>query len=101
MLTDTQYSGLIAKSRIAHVHGLVMILFASYQRAFILDIKQIAALIQSGKKSINIDKIDKWAFAYGEVPTVPNNRKTLLDYTGDFAEIWRAADYDNWNIHDT
>lgn len=98
MLTTTQYNGLVAKSKIAHVNGLVMILFASHKRAFILDIKQIAALIESGKMSINIDKIDTWTFAYGEVPTVPNNRKMLLDYTGDFVRIWEAANYDNRNI---
>lgn len=101
MLTDNQYDGLLKKSKIKHVNGVVVILFASYQRAFLLDIQQIEAIIRSGKKSINIDKIDKWDFAYGEIQTVPNNRKKLLDYTGSFVDVWKKAKYDNRDIQDT
>lgn len=101
MLTDNQYDGLLKKSKINGVNGVVVILFASYQRAFLLDIQQIEAIIRSGKKSINIDKIDKWDFAYGEIQTVPNNRKKLLDYTGSFVDVWKKAKYDNRDIQDT
>lgn len=101
MLTDNQYDGLLKKSKINGVDGVVVILFASYQRAFLLDIQQIEAIIKSGKKSINIDKIDKWDFAYGEIQTVPNNRKKLLDYTGSFVDVWKKAKYDNRDIQDT
>lgn len=88
MITDTQYEGLLNKSKICNVFGVVIILFASYKRAFMLDIREIDKLIASGKKSINIKKIDKWPTSlYKEIATVPNNRKDLLDYTGDISEF--------------
>lgn len=83
MLTDTQYQGLLSKSRILNVYGVVIILFAAYKRAFLIDINEIDNLKQSGKKSINIKKIDDWGLKYSEIHTIANNRKTLLDYTGD------------------
>lgn len=85
-ITETQYQGLIEKSRIDHVYGLVIVLFASYKRAFILDIKDIDDYKQEGNKSINIKKIDKWTIKYREIETIPNNRKSLLDYTGEIEE---------------
>lgn len=99
VLTETQYNGLLSKSKIDHVHGVVIILFASHKRAFMLDIQQIDCLVNSGKKSINIDKIDKWDFRYGEIKTISNNRKKLLDYCDDFESVWRQAEYEGyWNI---
>ena len=80
MLTDTQYDGLLNKSKIDGVDGVVIVLFASYQRAFWISIKEIDRLKQSGKKSLNILKIDKWNIDYHEIKTIPNNRKKLLDY---------------------
>lgn len=80
MLTDTQYDGLLNKSKINGVDGIVIVLFASYQRAFWISIKEIDRLKQSGKKSLNILKIDKWDIDYHEIKTIPNNRKKLLDY---------------------
>ena len=79
MLTDTQYDGLMDKSKIQNVFGLVIVLFASYKRAFILDIRDIDSLVQQGKKSLNIKKIDKWGIPYKEIKTIPS-RKELLDY---------------------
>lgn len=84
MLTDEQYKGLLKKSKIKNVFGVVVVLFASYQRAFIIDIREIDRLINSGKKSLNIKKIDKWGIAYKEIQTIPS-RKQYLDYTGEFA----------------
>lgn len=80
MLTSTQYNGLLDKSKIQHVHGIVIVLFVSYKRAFWIDIREIDRLNQSGKKSLNIEKIDKWDIEYKEIKTIPNNRKHLLDY---------------------
>lgn len=80
MLTDNQYDGLLKKSKINGVDGIVIVLFASYQRAFWISIKEIDRLKQSGKKSLNILKIDKWDIDYHEIKTIPNNRKKLLDY---------------------
>lgn len=80
MLTDTQYDGLLKKSQIDGVDGIVIVLFASYQRAFWISIKEIDRLKQSGKKSLNITKIAKWDIQYHEIKTIPNNRKKLLDY---------------------
>lgn len=79
-----QYPGLLAKSKIKCVYGLVIVLFASHKRAFILDIREINRLKDAGKKSLNILKIDKWGIDYKEILTVPNNRKELLDYTGEW-----------------
>lgn len=82
MLTEVQYYGLLEKSKISNVHGIVIILFMTYQRAFILDIKDIDQLIKQGTKSLNIKKIDKWTIPYKEINTIPS-RKEFLDYTGD------------------
>lgn len=83
MLTDDQYKGILKKSQIQNVFGVVVVLFASYQRAFIIDIREIDRLVQSGKKSLNIKKIDKWGIAYKEIQTIPS-RKQYLDYIGEF-----------------
>lgn len=81
MLTDTQYDGLLDKSKIHNVFGLVIVLFASYKRAFVLDIRDIDyAINKLGVKSLNIKKIDRWPIPYKEIVTIPNSRKTLLDY---------------------
>ena len=85
MLTPTQYTGLLEKSKISGVYGVVIVLFATYKRAFIIDINEIDRLNTSGKKSLNIKKMDKWGIKYREIETIPNNRKQLLDYTGKFS----------------
>ena len=86
-LTDTQRNGMRKKAEIEGVYGLVIVLFATYKRAFIFNIKDIADLIdpETAKlkvKSINIKKIDKWPIPYKEIQTIPS-RKNLLDYTGE------------------
>lgn len=86
MISDTQREGLLKKSTIEHVYGLIFLLFASHKRAFLLDIREICKLIDSGTKSINIKKIEKWPLNYIEVTTV-KSRKELLDYTGDFETL--------------
>ena len=78
-----QFDGLMEKSKIQGCYGLVIILFATYKRAFILDISDIEKSINNGKKSINIKKIDKWDIQYSEINTIPNQRKQLLDYDDD------------------
>lgn len=83
MITDYQFKGLLEKSKIRNVYGVIIILFASEKRAFIIDINEINKLILTGKKSINIKKINKWELKYREIQTIPS-RKVLLDYTGDF-----------------
>lgn len=82
MLSEVQYYGLLEKAKIDHVHGIVIVLFVTYQRAFILDIRDIDQLNKQGKKSLNIKKIDKWEIHYREIQTIPS-RKQMLDYTGD------------------
>ena len=85
-ISDVQYAGLLKKSKIENCFGLVFVLFASYQRCFIFRIEDIDKLQQSGKKSVNVTKVDKWTIPYVEVPTVAS-RKQLLDYTGDLVEL--------------
>jgi penicillin-binding protein-related factor A (putative recombinase) len=84
MLSSTQHDGLLEKSKIPNVYGVVIVLFAHHQRAFIIDINEIKRLEDLGKKSININKIDNWGITYTEIQTIPNSRKTFLDYTGEF-----------------
>ena len=83
MISDTQYDGLLKNSKIQGCYGLVIVLFASYKRAFILDIRDIDDMKANRKASLNIQKIDKWPIPYTEIQTIPNNRKKLLDYTGE------------------
>ena len=80
-ITDYQYSNMVAKSKINGVKCYVIVLFATYKRAFALDIQDIAKVREEdGIKSINIKKIDNWKINYQEVKTIPNSRKQLLDY---------------------
>lgn len=86
-LSDTQRNGLRVKAEIPGVYGLVIVLFAAYKRAFIINIKDIADLVdettaQLKIKSINIKKISSWSIPYTEIETIPS-RKMLLDYTGE------------------
>ena len=96
MISDFQKDNLLKKSTITNVYGLIIALFASNQRAFIFDIRDIQKLIDDGKKSLNIDKIDKWLIKYAEIQTIPS-RKQLLDYTGnieDYIEIFKEKNND-------
>lgn len=82
-ISEKQYDGLLEKSQIAGVKGYVIVLFATYQRAFIFDIKDIDKQIKDGgPKSVNIKKIAKWTIPYIEIQTIPS-RKQLLDYNPD------------------
>ena len=85
-ITDTQRKGLLDKSKIKSVHGVIILLFATYQKAFILDINQIQKLIDGGIKSLNIKKIDKWNIPYAEIQTVENNRAIYPTYLGDLED---------------
>jgi len=80
-----QYGGMFAKSRIHNVFGVIIVLFATYQRAFLIDIVEIEKLRLSGKKSLNITKLNEWDIRYTEIQTVPS-RKELLDYKGDWIQ---------------
>ena len=92
MLTDIQYNGLLSKSGIPGAYGLVIVLFATYKRAFILDIRDIQKSIDNGQKSVNIKKCDAWTIPSVEIPTIPNNRKKLLDYTGELQYLVSILD---------
>lgn len=83
MITEYQYDNLLKKSRIENVYGVVVILFAAEQRAFIIDVREIERRIKEGKKSLNIKKISDWGIKYHEIQTIPS-RKALLDYKGEF-----------------
>ena len=81
-----QYGGLLMKSKIDNVYGVVVILFVSQERAFIIDINDIERLTQSGQKSLNINDIESSGIRYKEIQKVVNNRKKYLkfDYIGEF-----------------
>lgn len=82
-ISEYQRESLLEKAEIAHVRGVLILLFATYQRAFAIDIREIEWLRTHGQKSLNIKKIAKWGISYTEIQTIPNRRKDLLDYTGD------------------
>lgn len=82
-ITDYQFDHMLEKSQIDHVHGVVIVLFATYKRAFMFDIRDINKAKQDNIKSVNIKKIDKWEIPYREIKTVLNNRKKFLDYRNE------------------
>ena len=87
MISDHQRKGLLEKSKIKGCFGWVIVLFASYKRAFILDINDIDELEKTkNQHSLNIKKIAKWPIRYKEIQTIPNNRKKHLDYTGELED---------------
>ena len=85
-ITDNQRTKLLEKSQIKHVFGLVIVLFATYKRAFVLDIQDVQKMIDSGKKSINIKKIESWPIHFPEIRTIENKRKIFLDYAGEIED---------------
>lgn len=95
-LTDTQRNGLRLKAQIIGTYGFVIVCFAYYKRAFVFDIRDIAAIDHDKDikaddktylriKSVNIKKIDKWPIPYREIRTIPS-RKEFLDYEGEIEE---------------
>lgn len=87
-LTENQRSRMIEKSKVDGVFSIVIVLFATYQRAFIFDVNAIQQELdkENVKKSINIKKINKWPLPYIEIPTI-SSRKELLDYDGDIVNL--------------
>lgn len=80
MITDYQHDEMMKASKMEGVKCYVVVLFASYQQAFMFDIRDIDYQVQSGgQKSLNIKKKDKWTLPYITVNTLPS-RKQLLDY---------------------
>lgn len=86
-ISDTQYDGLLCKSKIFGCVGVVIVLFASYKKAVTLNIKDIDYSINVlNKKSLNIVKPGKKHARFKEIQTIPNNRKKHLDYTGNIED---------------
>lgn len=86
-ISEYQREHLLDKSKIYEVYSLVIVLFATYKRAFMFQIQDIQNLLDNNIKSLNIKKMHKWNLPYVEIPTIPNNRKELLDYTGRIEEL--------------
>lgn len=87
LISEVQHDGLLDKSKIQNVFGVVIILFATYKRAFWIDIREISRMeTQLNKHSLNIKKVSKWPIKFNEIETVPNNRQKLLDYTGELED---------------
>lgn len=86
MISDIQRNGLVQKDKIEGVYGLIIVLFAEYQRAFILSATDIQKCLDENiTKSLNIKKIEKWPIKFAEIQTIPS-RKQLLDYQGDLQQ---------------
>lgn len=82
----TQKDDMMKKSKIVGVRAAVIVLFATYQRAFVIDIREIDRCItEFNQKSLNIKKVDKWPIKYTELVTIPS-RKHLLEYAGEIED---------------
>jgi len=86
MIQPHQMESLCNVHPINGCYGWVIVLFATYKRAFRFNAVDIKALDDSGQKSLNIKKIDKWSIEYKELQTIPS-RKELLDYTGCIEDL--------------
>lgn len=86
-ISEFQFEGLMKKASIPGCYGWVIVLFALHKRAFKFDIRDIKESIDSGKKSVNIKKIDRWTIPYKEISTIPNSRKVYLDYVGELDDL--------------
>lgn len=98
MITDTQREGLLKKSRIPFVRGIVIVLFASYKRAFMIDIRSIVKSIESRNKSVNINRLNKSQVRMSEIETIQNSRKTFLDYKGDIEEYFQKCKFEECKL---
>ena len=98
MITDTQREGLLKKSRIPFVRGIVIVLFASYKRAFMIDIRSIVKSIESRNKSFNINRLNKSQIKMSEIETIQNSRKTFLDYKGDIEDYFQKCKFEECKL---
>lgn len=78
-ISENQHSKMLEASIVSGVTSYVAVLFATYKRMFLIDIKDIARMESEGTKSINIKKINKWPTPFIEVRTLLS-KKELLDY---------------------
>ncbi len=80
MITPFQHDEMLKKSEIEGVKSYIIVLFASHQKTFIFDLKDIENQVKSGgPKSLNIKKIANWKIPYISVNTI-ESKKQLLDY---------------------
>lgn len=98
MITDTQREGLLNKSRIPFVRGIVIVLFASYKRAFMIDIRSIVKSIESRNKSVNINRLNNSQVRMSEIETIQNSRKTFLDYKGDIEDYFQKCKFEECKL---
>ena len=100
LISEVQHDGLLAKSKIKNVFGVIIILFATHQRAFWVDIREIKKLEDMDKHSLNVKKVDKWPTHFKEIETIPNKRKKLLDYIGDIEDFIEVSKLSTLNINE-
>ena len=79
MITENQRNEMLKASKVENVTSYVVILFATYQEAYLINIQDIIDLEEKGKKSLNIKKKAKWDLPYITIRTI-QSRKQLLDY---------------------
>lgn len=82
MIRQNQMDALCKVAPIKGCYGWIIVLFTTYKRTFRFNAVDIKALDDSGQKSLNIKKINKWTIPYKELQTIPS-RKELLDYCGE------------------
>ena len=86
MIRQNQMKSLCDVHPIKGCYGWIIVLFTTYKRAFRFNAVDIKALDDSGQKSLNIKKIDKWPIPYKELQTIPS-RKEILEYTGEIGDL--------------
>ena len=59
-----------------------------------IDIRSIVKSIEAGKKSVNINHLNKSSVRMSEIRTIQNNRKTYLDYEGDIEEYFQKCKFE-------
>lgn len=85
MISNFQKKSMLEFSQVNGLTCYVAILFATHQKLYLIDIRDIKHLEDEGTKSLNIKKKNSWKIAYIPVETIPS-RKNMLDYDFEHAK---------------
>ena len=86
MISPGQMKALTERSSVQGCQCWVIVLFATYKRAFRFKASDIKSASDNDIKSLNIKKIDKWPVPYKELTTIPS-KKLLLDYSDNLEDL--------------
>lgn len=86
----TQYNKLVAKVGIPGVRAGVIIWFIDHDRVIYVPINTITKLINDGKKSVNINKIEAEGYRIINIPSI--KKRVFLD--SDYSILMTLKDFD-------